>query len=179
MLSRCTAFYYQWTTYESLAEGVLKKPYYRNMVEISLLLFCCGCAVAYMIAVGDILEQAGFLIAGSRSWSMILVWCIAMMPLSMLHHMNSLAGVSAVGVTAIWTLVLATAIHAVTTPHPLATKWADFWFPAQGWILVLTACPVPFLVKPMCRRFTTNCPWQVRRPRVLPVIMSKKNKNKP
>jgi amino acid permease len=152
ILSQCVG-YYQINTYEALTEHVLsQQPYYRTIVELSLLVFCTGCAVAYVIAVGDILEQAGLLLYQSRALSMILVWTVAMMPLSMLRRMNSIAGVSAVGVSAIGTLVFATAVHVLTTPHvhhyrddDTATKHflADFAWPAYGsWLSVLTACPV-------------------------------------
>jgi amino acid permease len=154
LLSQCIG-YYHYDTYEALAAHVLHQhPYYRQIVELSLLVFCGGCAVAYVIAVGDILEQAGLLLYQSRAFSMVLVWTIAMMPLSMLRRMNSIAGISAVGVSAIGTLVFATAVHALTTPHvhhhhdhddESTTKHflADFAWPAHGsWLSVLTACPV-------------------------------------
>jgi Transmembrane amino acid transporter protein len=156
ILSQCLSYYNAkhphegWTTYEALTEGVLKQ-HYRQLVEVSLLIFCCGCAVAYLIAVGDISKQAGLLLfGGSRSWTLILVWSLVMMPLSMLQHLNSIAGASAIGVLAVGTLVFATAIHVLTTPSissrstnpPPLIHWTDLLFPANGWISVLTACPV-------------------------------------
>jgi amino acid permease len=145
ILSQCVG-YYHLHSYEELTAQVLHRhPYYRQIVEYSLLLFCTGCAVAYVIAVGDILEQAGLLLLQSRSLSMILVWTLAMMPLSMLRRMNSIAGASAVGVSAIGTLVFATAVHVLTTPHVHHHQHflADFCWPAHNsWLSVLTACPV-------------------------------------
>lgn len=111
------------SSYESLAERVVSKQC-RTAVEASMLLFCGGCAVAYMIAVGDILEQSGLteMVFGkdggsndssssSRTYSMLAVYVVAMLPLSMLRRVRSLQFASAVGIAAIGTLVLAAFIH--------------------------------------------------------------------
>ena len=108
VVQACT--YYQLYTYESLAE-VLYGPRLRRLVELAIVVFCQGCAVAYMIAVADILEQAHLLIQGSRAISMIVVWALVLLPLSSLRTMTALQMSSAVGIASIGTLVFAALIH--------------------------------------------------------------------
>jgi amino acid permease len=104
--------YPQHSTYEEMTQHVLKSRLYRTSMEISILLFCGGCAVGYIIAIGDILEQSSLLfILNSRTWTLAFVWFIAMVPLSLLRNVQSLQYASAVGITAIATLVLAAFIH--------------------------------------------------------------------
>jgi len=119
-------------TYEDLVELVLGKVA-RRVVEASMLFFCCGTAVAYIIAVGDILEQSGWTSfsfqhhhhhhhdssnddnnnISHRTLAMTLVWLIAMVPLSLQRTMKSLQCASSIGIASILTLVLAAFYHYV------------------------------------------------------------------
>ena len=111
-------------TYEDLVEIVLGKPA-RRVVEASMLFFCCGGAVAYVIAVGDILEQSGWTTFSPdhhsnshqhqhhRALAMTIVWLVAMVPLSLLRTMKSLECTSSIGIASIATLVLAALYHYV------------------------------------------------------------------
>lgn len=113
-------------TYENLVEIVLGKLA-RRLVEASMLFFCCGGAVAYVIAVGDILEQSGWTTfppdhhsntshqhhRHHRALAMTIVWLVAMVPLSLLRTMKSLECTSSIGIASIATLVLAALYHYV------------------------------------------------------------------
>ena len=130
--------------YEGLAERVVG-PKCRTAVEAALLLFCGGCAVAYTIAVGDILEQANVLLWHSRSGSMTVAFVTLMLPLSMLRYMKSLQVASSVGIAAIGTLAFAAGVHYWTKPNDPASEeppMSDFWWPANGAVSVMTAAPV-------------------------------------
>lgn len=146
LLIACTD-YYGFNTYEGLAERVVG-PRCRAAVEAALLLFCGGCAVAYTIAVGDILEQANVLLWHSRSYSMIVAFTTFMLPLSMLRYMKSLQVASSVGIAAIGTLAFAAGVHCYTKPttdpanDESPMHWSDFWWPANGAVSVMTAAPV-------------------------------------
>lgn len=99
-------------TYEDMTQHVLKSRAYRASMEISMLLFCGGCAVGYIIAIGDILEQSSLLfISNSRTFTLVFVWLVAMVPLSLLRNVQSLQYASAVGITAIVILVMAALVH--------------------------------------------------------------------
>jgi len=108
LVRACT--YYQLYTYESLCD-VLYGPRLRTACELAILVFCQGCAVAYIIAMADILQQAQLLVRGSRSWSMVVIWCGLLLPLSLQRTMAALQLSSAVGIAAIGTLVFAALIH--------------------------------------------------------------------
>lgn len=142
--------YYHCTTYETLAQHVIGS-WCRSMVECAVLIFCGGCAVAYIIAVGDILEQSHILIANSRSVSMILAWTLAMLPLSLLRTMNSLQFASSVGIAAIGTLVFASLVHYISNTNPdessntnTPVQLRDFWWPVDGLRSVMMAGPIVF-----------------------------------
>ncbi|GAX22165.1 solute carrier family 38 (sodium-coupled neutral amino acid transporter), member 7/8 [Fistulifera solaris] len=158
---------YQIYTYEGVVEKCLGRAT-RNVVEWSILVFCIGCAVAYCIAVGDILEISGLLLPlqhGAREASMLLVWMLAMMPLSLLRTMKSLQFSSTVGIASISTLVFAAFVHlledrddppdAIPTNTTNVTAWNShfvessfdssvprrFW-PEHGVVSILQACPI-------------------------------------
>lgn len=101
-------------------------------LEASLLIFCFGTAVAYIMAVGDILDQGLRAISGShksydsndnhaqqktlmsiynREHIMILFWVLVMFPLSLQRNVESLEWVSSLGVLSIIFLVIAAVIH--------------------------------------------------------------------
>lgn len=155
--------YYQIYTYEGVVEKCLG-GFARKVVEWSILVFCIGCAVAYCIAVGDILQISGLLLPvehGARELSMVLLWLVAMLPLSLLRTMKSLQFSSTIGIASICTLVFAAFIHLMEDKmdHPSqtnstnATEWlvssnstdhstpSRLW-PEHGGISILQACPI-------------------------------------
>jgi len=149
LLVRALDYYPMCHSYETLAEHVVSKRC-RAAVEAALLVFCGGCAVAYTIAVGDILEQSDLLLRGSRSLSMVAAWSVAMLPLSMLRYMRSLQFASTVGIAAIGTLAFSALVHLWTAPadgddaaeQPAVVHLSDFLWPANGAVSVMTAAPV-------------------------------------
>jgi amino acid permease len=83
-----------------------------------MLLFCCGCAIGYIMAIMDILEQFHLLfVHQSRNYTILVVWVVAMVPLSSLQNVQSLQYASAVGIMAIATLIVAALVHYVQH-HP-------------------------------------------------------------
>jgi len=93
-------------TYEELVEIVLGRRV-RMMVEFLIIVCCGGCAVAYIIAIHDILNQVSML----PKYSIYIVWACIMLPLSLLRTMKSLQCSSSIGVAGIITLVLSAIIH--------------------------------------------------------------------
>jgi amino acid permease len=104
---------YRLTTYEKAVERGLGRRF-RVVVEVSILVFCCGTAVGYVIAVGDIIERVmPFLTTAQKQMAMSLVWLVAMLPLSCLKKMKSLECASSVGTISIGTLLVAAIVHLV------------------------------------------------------------------
>ena len=122
----------QYNSYESLVEHVLDQAIsssssssstttttrrectisYRRTIEIAMLLFCCGCAIGYIMAIMDILEQFHLLfVYQSRTYTILVVWGIAMVPLSLLPNVQSLQYASAIGIMAIAILIVAALVH--------------------------------------------------------------------
>ena len=108
-----------------------------RVLEVSLLIFCFGTAVAYIVAVGDILDQGIKSIPhlldtdngidaeeDTASWSlssiysrervMILFWGLVMFPLSLQRHVEALERFSPLGVLSIIFLVMAAVIHSIS-----------------------------------------------------------------
>lgn len=101
------------STYEKAVEKVLGVKC-RKIVEVSILIFCCGTAVGYVIAVGDIIERVvPFLTRSQTRVAMSCVWLVAMLPLSCLRKMKSLECASSVGIISIGTLLVAAIVHLV------------------------------------------------------------------
>lgn len=104
---------YNLSTYEKAVEKGLGRRF-RKVVEISILVFCCGTAVGYVIAVGDIIERVvPFLTKSQHRLAMSSVWLVAMLPLSCLKRMKSLECASSVGILSIGTLLVAAVVHLV------------------------------------------------------------------
>ena len=94
--------------------AVFLGPRMKQIVEACIVIFCLGCSVSYVIAVGDIL----FITLGwQRLTSMLLVWFTLMMPLSMFRHMQSFQWTSGTGVAAITTLVFSSFLHLVNDDY--------------------------------------------------------------
>jgi len=97
---------YKLSTYERIVERGLGYKF-RIVVEVSILIFCCGTAVGYVIAVGDIIERViPFMTPGQLRIAKSSVWSFAMLPLSCLRRMKSLECASSVGIISIITLSL-------------------------------------------------------------------------
>lgn len=107
-------------SYEDLASTIFGKGM-RHLVEALMILFCFGTAVAYCIAVGDILEPVRVLSwmpdvlrgENGRSIVMLAFWGILMLPLSLLREVSSLQFSSFLGVANIVFLVFSTVLHCV------------------------------------------------------------------
>lgn len=94
-------------------------------LEASLLVFCFGTAVAYIVAVGDILDQgfhsitflweqgSTFASLYSRERVMVLFWALIMLPLSLQTKLKRLEKFSSLGVCSIIFLVIACFIHSI------------------------------------------------------------------
>jgi amino acid permease len=113
------------TTYESLVQHVLGTNWAR-LCQVSIGIFCIGCATAYCIVVRDILGFILILVHGQHPASdhdhqtlcLVAVWFVAMLPLSLLRSMRSLQCASAVGLASIGTLVLAALVHLLVPQLP-------------------------------------------------------------
>lgn len=104
---------YKLSSYEKAVEMGLGRRF-RTMVEISILLFCCGTAVGYVKAVGDIMERVvPYMTKTHEQMAMCAVWLVAMLPLSCLRKMKSLEYASSVGIMGIGTLLIAAIGHLV------------------------------------------------------------------
>eukprot|EP01064_Diplonema_japonicum_P019053 TRINITY_DN2775_c1_g1_i1.p1 TRINITY_DN2775_c1_g1~~TRINITY_DN2775_c1_g1_i1.p1 ORF type:complete len:515 (+),score=65.02 TRINITY_DN2775_c1_g1_i1:72-1616(+) len=91
-------------------------------VEAQIIVFCYGTAIAYVVAVGDILDPVrkldmmpSFLsYKYGRQLVMIIFWTFLMLPLSFLKSVNSLRFSSMLGVVSILILVAASIYHCST-----------------------------------------------------------------
>lgn len=106
-------------TYETLTAELCGKRAGR-LVEGCILIFCFGTAVAYVVAVGDILQQGVIGVFSdslppvvNREFVMVFFWLLVMLPLSLYERMDSLRFASLFGIASIVFLVLATVIHSV------------------------------------------------------------------
>lgn len=88
-------------------------------MELNILIFCFGIAVAYLVTLGDILTPLGELCFGAQSmfaqrWVLMLISCCSiMLPLSMLKDISSLQFSSILGVFSIIFLVVAVCIRSI------------------------------------------------------------------
>jgi len=145
--------HYKLGTYESVVEKSLGSKW-RQTVEISILLFCGGTAVGYVIAVGDIMERVNDMgTKGQKRLAMTLVWLLAMLPLSCLRRMQSLQCASSIGIMSIGTLLVAATVHLFMPEDSLETAESNFLgmrdlelfiWPHHGLISILRACPIFF-----------------------------------
>lgn len=96
-------------------------------VEVNILVFCFGIAVAYLVTLGDILTPLGELYFGAQSmlaqrWVLMTISCVTiMLPLSLLKDISSLQFSSILGVLSIFFLVIAVCIRSImhTSAHGL------------------------------------------------------------
>ena len=102
-------------SYEGLALALMGKSYER-LVEVSIIIFCLGTCVAYIVAVGDVLNSglSGFLPTYlSGNWGMAFLTLAIMTPLSTMEGVQQLRFTSAAGVVSILFLVFATVRHSL------------------------------------------------------------------
>ena len=109
------------TTYEDITRRLLGRRAL-VIVEAAIFAFCFGCAVAYVVAVGDILQRGildVFVPTGrlpsfvTREFAMVVFWLIVMLPLSLLERIDHLRFASVVGVGSVAFLVVASVVHSV------------------------------------------------------------------
>ena len=132
--------HYRCRTYEDLVERALGKRG-RQLTELSIVVSCVGILVAYLIAVGDILEP--FVGTEHRALSLILCWATTAMPLSLLRTVDSLKWASSTGMISIGLLVIAAMHHVQLDVESHQTyALADMLWPADGARSVLVACPI-------------------------------------
>ena len=131
------ASYAQYTgdSYEELAERVIGQ---RLSIEVCMLVFCIGCAVAYIMAVGGILTSA--IGEQHEKVALVIVWATTMVPLSLLRSMKALSSASAIGLASIGTLIFCSTVDYFIIPNTLSLE--DYTLPSSGWKSVLTALPV-------------------------------------
>jgi len=109
------------------------------IVEGCILVFCFGVCVAYIVAVGDILEQG---VLGSfqnnqlpsfitREFVMVLFWLFIMFPLSLFQKINALRFASLFGVSSICFLVFAVSFHSIRTLSKLPYD-PDLYLPSTN-----------------------------------------------
>ena len=108
-------------TYEELSHWLFSKRI-EHVVEAQIIIFCYGSSIAYIIAVGDILDPIRKLHGMpsvlqdhyGRQLVMLVFFTFMMLPLSLLKNVNALRFSSLLGVVSILILVSATIYHCVT-----------------------------------------------------------------
>ena len=91
--------------------------YFTILVECCIIIFCLGTNVAYIIAVGDMLEQTLLSYLDSnlltRNTSMVLFWICIMFPVSLCQRINSLRYLSVLSTLVVYLLIIAIAYHSI------------------------------------------------------------------
>ena len=97
-------------SYEELTVRLFGKPM-GLLVELNIIAFCFGSAIAYTVALGDLLHPltAAWL---SRRAVMALFWGLVMLPLSFAERLSALQCASTFGVLSVAYLVLSVVVHA-------------------------------------------------------------------
>mmetsp|Transcript_92929 Transcript_92929/g.161029 ORF Transcript_92929/g.161029 Transcript_92929/m.161029 type:complete len:473 (-) Transcript_92929:1485-2903(-) len=94
-------------TYEESTQALAGRPM-RMVVEVFTILFCYGTAVAYVIAVGDVMRPLEELSEHlTKPVVMIGFWALFMVPTSCLREVNSLRFTSFIGVLVMLYLMVA------------------------------------------------------------------------
>eukprot|EP00567_Pseudictyota_dubia_P008320 CAMPEP_0197436832 /NCGR_PEP_ID=MMETSP1175-20131217/4205_1 /TAXON_ID=1003142 /ORGANISM="Triceratium dubium, Strain CCMP147" /LENGTH=858 /DNA_ID=CAMNT_0042966215 /DNA_START=8 /DNA_END=2584 /DNA_ORIENTATION=+ len=123
------------------------------LVEGCIFVYCFGTAIAYIVAVGDMLQQGVIGTMGdklpsfvNREFVMTLFWATIMFPLSLSKRIDRLRYASIVGIGSVSFLVAAAVIHSVRdlaspeTPEGADTGDVMLW--AVSLRGVLRACPI-------------------------------------
>eukprot|EP00668_Euglena_longa_P000256 GGOE01000344.1.p1 GENE.GGOE01000344.1~~GGOE01000344.1.p1 ORF type:complete len:480 (+),score=118.44 GGOE01000344.1:47-1441(+) len=133
-------------TYEESTEALVGIKM-RHLVEGLTIAFCYGCAVAYVIAVGDALAPLEPLWPywSRRTW-MVLFWAVFMLPPSCQRAVNSLRFTSFFGMCAMLYLTYAITFHALQkgTIHPDVEYFSLRWdaFASMPIVLFAYTCQV-------------------------------------
>lgn len=98
-------------SYEELTVAVFGRTM-GVFVELNIIAFCFGSAIAYTVALGDLTHP---LLAPllTRKQAMALCWAVVMLPLSLVERISALRGASTFGVLSVCYLVLSVAVHAI------------------------------------------------------------------
>eukprot|EP00667_Euglena_gracilis_P008328 EG_transcript_8425 len=128
-------------TYEESTESLVGIRM-RHLVEGLTIAFCYGCAVAYVIAVGDALAplEAVYPHWSRRTW-MVLFWAVFMLPPSCQRAVNSLRFTSFFGMCAMLYLTFAITYHALSqgSIHPDVEYFTVRWDALASMPIVLFA----------------------------------------
>jgi amino acid permease len=130
--------------YEVLVEQHLS-PQASAATRLCIVVFCFGCAVAYIIAIGDLFQRLGL----PRIPSMTAMWASIMLPLSCQRSMKSLQCASSIGITSISMLVVCAAIQLWLdwgvdhVPDGIYNEshHLQLW-PSHGLLGIFKACPI-------------------------------------
>jgi amino acid permease len=120
-------FYTSSVSYEELTHVVLssqrsssnhRSTVARTLVEVSIFIFCGGCAVAYVIAIQDILKKMMITTeddndndTSTTTHTMLLVYGCIMIPLCLFKQIQSLRYASILSMAAIGTLLFTATLH--------------------------------------------------------------------
>eukprot|EP00586_Coscinodiscus_wailesii_P004009 CAMPEP_0172488838 /NCGR_PEP_ID=MMETSP1066-20121228/18551_1 /TAXON_ID=671091 /ORGANISM="Coscinodiscus wailesii, Strain CCMP2513" /LENGTH=367 /DNA_ID=CAMNT_0013256311 /DNA_START=330 /DNA_END=1433 /DNA_ORIENTATION=- len=121
------------------------------VVEVSILIFCLGAAIAYIVAVGDILEEGVLNVFDhpsyvTRDFLIVIFFTFVMLPLSLFERVDSLRFSSLFGLLSIFFLVLSIMVHSIrymsTTGFELSWEQSGVvLFPASA-LDFFRACPL-------------------------------------
>ncbi len=113
-------------SYEDLTVAVMGQRV-GLVMEVCVIVFCFGCAIAYIIAVGDILQLVRLPLLASlgRTGGIYVFFFLVMLPWSMIDKVNDLRFTSFLGVLSIFYLVIAAAGHSLCAVGERG--WADTW----------------------------------------------------
>eukprot|EP00591_Stephanopyxis_turris_P001416 CAMPEP_0195508260 /NCGR_PEP_ID=MMETSP0794_2-20130614/1513_1 /TAXON_ID=515487 /ORGANISM="Stephanopyxis turris, Strain CCMP 815" /LENGTH=504 /DNA_ID=CAMNT_0040635171 /DNA_START=182 /DNA_END=1699 /DNA_ORIENTATION=- len=139
-------------SYEEMASEYFHKCV-GYVVEFFIISFCFGCAVAFIIALGDILEEAVLSFDRSPEWltrnaAMGLFWLVALFPLSLIKKVDSLRFPSLFGVISVFFLAFVVTYHAIRTVDEKGfdLSWGmppnAFKYWPESFYDVLLACPI-------------------------------------
>ena len=121
-------------SYEDLSVGLFGKKM-GLFVELNIFLFCLGCAVAYIIAIGNIFQPVIDITPWLKPtynggvptyrYATAAFWLVVMFPLSLSEKVNTLRFTSFFGVLAICYLVVATVTNSVrdAVDRGIANTW--------------------------------------------------------
>ena len=150
-VSRCGTGNDQISSYEAMAHR-LCGPKVGYLVEFSVIIFCFGVCVAYIVAVGDMLEDGVIKVFHSslpnfisKESGMFIFWLAFMFPLSCLKKIDSLKFSSCLGVASILFLVFVTVFESIKSITELDTvkelnNTVKLW--PSSLLDILQACPI-------------------------------------
>lgn len=115
------------TTYEQMARHLIG-PAFEKVTAFVVVMFCWGCAVVYVVAIGDFFiplqAQAWWPVILGGIWGRRLIttifWGVFMLPLSLLRNVDSLRFSNAISVVSSIFIVFVIAGHSVTNGATMA-----------------------------------------------------------